>query len=149
MEYKTYRFDQLNTSLLYAILALREKVFIVEQNAIYDDIDGLDKQALHICLMDGDTLAGYTRLIPPAVKFEEASIGRIVLAPEYRGGGRGRELVRRSMEEMLKHFGPVPIRIEAQVHLRGFYESLGFGVVSEAYDWGGIDHVKMVTVLAA
>lgn len=149
MEYRLYTFDDLDVPLLYAILALREKVFVVEQDAVYTDIDWLDQESLHICLFDDNILAGYTRLVPPGLKFEEASIGRIVLEPEYRGGGRGSELVRLSMEQIQQNFGAVPIRIEAQVHLQKFYEALGFGVASEPYDWGGIPHVKMLTVLAA
>lgn len=142
--YRLYPFNGITTRLLYDILQLREKVFVVEQDAVYTDIDGLDMAALHLCLFDGQTLAGYTRLLAPGVKFAEASIGRIVLEPACRGHGRGRELVRRSMDAVAEHFGPVPIRIEAQAHLRGFYASLGFAVVSEAYDWGGIAHVRML-----
>lgn len=149
MRYHLYAFSDLTVPLLYHILALREKVFVVEQNAVYTDIDGLDAECLHLCLFDGESLVGYTRLVPPGLKFDEASIGRIVLEPAYRGGGRGRDIVQYSMEAVVQHFGAVPIRIEAQVHLKSFYESLGFGVVSEAYDWGGIPHVKMLTHLAA
>ena len=148
MNYQLYTFDQLTTKQLYAILALREKVFVVEQNAVYDDIDWLDQQCFHFCLWSGDTLAGYTRIVPPQVKFEEASVGRIVLAPEFRGNGRGRELVRKSMDIVAQHFG-APIRIEAQIHLQDFYQSLGFAPASEPYDWGGILHLKMVTQIAA
>jgi ElaA protein len=139
-----FQFNALSTPLLYAILALREHVFVVEQNAVYTDIDGLDPQALHCCLFDGDTLAGYSRIFTPGIKFDDASVGRIVLAADYRGKGLGRDLIRFSMDELRRVCGDVPVRIEAQQHLRGFYESLGFIVVSEPYDWGGIPHLKMV-----
>lgn len=148
---KTYhllRFNEIDAALLYAILSLREKVFVVEQNAVYTDIDHLDQNSLHLCLFAGSELAGYTRLLPPGVKFAEASIGRIVLEQAHRGGGNGRELVSRSLQAVREHFGPVPIRIEAQQHLQKFYESLGFSVASEAYDWGGIPHLKMLAKAA-
>ena len=143
--FQLFSFDELSTPLLYAILALRSDVFVVEQNAVYTDIDGLDQQALHCCMFDGDTLAGYSRIFAPGIKFDEASMGRIVLAADYRGKGLGRELIRFSMNELRRVCGDVPVRIEAQQHLRVFYESLGFIVVSEPYDWGGIPHLKMVS----
>ena len=148
-QFKLYRFDEMSAGLLYAILALRSQVFVVEQNAVYTDIDGLDQQALHCCLFDGETLAGYSRIFAAGIKFDEASVGRIVLAADFRGKGLGRELIRFSMDELKRIYGNASVRIEAQQHLRGFYESLGFVVVSEPYDWGGIPHLKMVTRAAA
>ena len=144
-----FAFSELPTPLLYDILRLRSDVFIVEQNAVYTDIDGLDEHALHLCIMDGDTLAGYARLFAPGIKFDEASVGRIVLAPLYRGQGMGKYLVQTGMDEIRRRHPHAAIRIEAQQHLRGFYESLGFTVVSAVYDWGGIPHVKMSTQAAA
>ncbi len=147
--YHVYRFDELGTSLLYAILALRSEVFVVEQTSPYQDIDGMDEYALHHCVFNGETLIGYSRLFGPQVKFEEASVGRLVLDAQHRGHGLGRELLQRSIDEVRRHFAGAPIRIEAQHHLHKFYESLGFVIVSDIYDWGGIPHVKMVTQVAA
>lgn len=144
MEFSLYSFDKLDINLLYAILELRERVFVVEQNAVYTDIDYLDQRCLHVCATISDMLVGYTRLVPPGLKFAEASIGRIVLEPAHRGGGNGRKLVQHSMELVAEHFKNPPIRIEAQQHLQQFYESLGFAVDSQPYDWGGIPHLKML-----
>jgi ElaA protein len=149
MTYQLYRFEELSNALLYDILALRAAVFIVEQNSPYLDLDGMDASALHHCLFEGEKLIGYSRLFAPAVKFEEASVGRIVLHSDHRGSGLGREFLQRSMDEVRRIFGKVPIRIEAQHHLHRFYESMGFVIVSDIYDWGGIPHVKMVTQAAA
>jgi len=142
--FKTYRFDELSTARLYDILALRAEVFIVEQTSPYLDLDGLDQKALHFCMTENETLIGYARIFAPGIKFAEASIGRIVIAPNYRGQALGREIVQRSINEVQNRFGSISIRIEAQYHLRDFYGSLGFAIDSEIYDWGGIEHVKMV-----
>jgi ElaA protein len=149
MEYQLYSFKELSNTLLYDILALRAEVFVVEQNSPYLDLDGMDEYAHHFCVFDNGTLVGYSRLFAPKVKFEEASVGRIVLSADHRGNGLGRELLQRSMNEVYRLYGNVPIRIEAQHHLHKFYESLGFVIVSDLYDWGGIPHVKMVTQVAA
>jgi ElaA protein len=137
-------FDELTVPLLYDILALRSEVFVVEQDAVYMDLDGLDAAALHICLFEDDMFIGYARILPPGCKFEEASVGRIVIAASHRGKGLGKELIQRSMMELANAYGPSPVRIEAQQHLQPFYESLGFTRVSDPYDWGGIPHVKML-----
>ena len=144
-----YTFDELSKALLYDILRLRAEVFVVEQNSPYLDLDGLDVHALHHCLFDGEQLIGYARIFAPGVKFDEASVGRIVIAPDYRGTGLGKELVQDCIAEIQTRYAGTAIRIEAQHHLRGFYESLGFMIVSDIYDWGGIPHVKMCTQVAA
>lgn len=144
MQYRILTFDELSTGLLYDILALRADVFVVEQNSPYMDIDGLDALALHLCLFESKKLIGYARILPPGSKFEEASVGRIVVDRTQRGKGLGRKLLKRGMEETNAYFPGAAIRIEAQYHLRHFYQSFGFVVDSDIYDWGGIDHVKMV-----
>lgn len=143
--YSTLAFDGLSAALLYDIMALRAEVFVVEQASPYLDPDGHDQQALHICLTEGGALVGYSRLLAPGVKFAEPSVGRIVIRADARGGGLGRELVQYSLEELRRLYGSMPVRIEAQHHLRHFYGSLGFSVASDIYDWGGIPHVKMVS----
>ena len=142
--YRITAFHELTNTLLYDILALRAEVFVVEQASLYLDLDGLDADTLHLCLLENEKLIGYSRLAAPGVKFEEASIGRILLAMPHRGNGMGRKLIERSIAEIYNQFGNVFIRIEAQYYLRDFYASLGFTIASDIYDWGGIEHVKMV-----
>lgn len=127
---------------LYAITVLRERVFIVEQTCAYLDADGLDPVSRHLWASaepEGDPLA-YLRIVPPGAKFEEVSLGRIITAPEQRGRGLGRELVRRGLAAV----GPVPVRISAQAHLEPFYGEFGFARVSEVYLEDGIRHVDML-----
>jgi len=147
--YQLYAFDQLTAALLHDILMLRQDVFIVEQDAIYNDIDGLDTEALHLCLFDADSFIGYARILPPGSKFAEASVGRVVLNHAWRGKGLGRGLMQRSIIEAKKSFSNAPIRIEALHDLLPFYQSLGFVADSEVYDWAGLPYVKMVTKAVA
>lgn len=135
------QFDELSARELYAILALRARVFVVEQNCAYLDPDGADLVSRHVWTADeaGAVLA-YLRVVPAGTKFPEVSIGRVITAPEARGTGLGKELMRRGIAAA----GAGPIRIGAQAHLEKFYGELGFVRASEPYDEDGIPHIEMV-----
>lgn len=137
-------FNDLDAATLYAIMALRQRVFVVEQNCVYLDADGADPKCLHLIgVLEGQIVA-YLRVVPPGVKFAEASIGRVVTAPEARGKGIGRELVTEGIARTHALFPNQPIRIGAQQYLEAFYGSLGFVTQSEPYDEDGIPHVEML-----
>jgi ElaA protein len=133
-------FDELSVAELYAILALRSRVFVVEQNCPYLDADGYDAMSRHLWAEADGAIHAYLRLVPPGVKFAELSIGRVVTAPEARGTGLGRVLMQRGLAAA----GPVPVRIGAQAHLERFYGELGFRRASEPYDEDGIPHIEML-----
>lgn len=137
-------FDALDVHRLYAILALREAVFVVEQNCPYLDCDGLDPVAWHLLCRRGDTLLAYQRCLPPGTPYRESSIGRIIVPEAGRGRGLGRELVRRGIAFNRERWPGHAIRIGAQARLTAFYESLGFLVDGDVYDEDGIDHIHMV-----
>lgn len=141
MELRWYErpFEELSTRELYAILALRSEVFVVEQACVYLDLDGHDPGARHLWA-EADRVVACLRILPPGAKFAEASIGRVVTAPAVRGAGLGRELMRRGLAAV----GPVPVRIAAQLYLERFYRDLGFARVGEPYTEDGIPHVEMV-----
>lgn len=143
IQYNFLEFDELPAALLYELLVLRSDVFVVEQDAVYLDPDGYDPQALHFCMRENGKLIGYARIFAPGIKFEEASIGRIVLARSHRGIGLGDELMRRGMAEIARRYD-APVRIEAQQPLQKFYNQFGFVTVSEVYAWGNLPHVQMV-----
>jgi ElaA protein len=132
-------FPELTAAELYAIVELRERVFVVEQNCIYLDADGADRLSRHLWASRGPTVA-YLRIVPAGVKFPEISIGRVVIAPEVRGTGLGRELMRRGIEAV----GNQPIRLGAQAYLEKFYGDFGFVRTSDLYDEDGIPHVEML-----
>ena len=137
-------FAALSTAELYAILQLRNAVFVVEQDCPYQDADGKDQASWHLMGLDGDTLAAYARLLPPGISYEEPSIGRVVTAPAARGAGAGRELMEQSIQHCFTLFGDRSIRIGAQQYLEKFYTSLGFTSIGEPYLDDGIPHIEML-----
>ncbi len=135
---------------LYAILALRQRVFVVEQDCPYLDCDGYDPEAIHLwSLTDRGAVSSYSRLFRPGVKYAECSIGRVITAPEHRRTGLGRELVSRSLASLdARHpevaTGRAAVRIAAQSHLQRFYGDFGFVGVGEIYLEDGIEHRDML-----
>ncbi len=136
-------FPELDTDQLYAILKLRQDVFVVEQDCIYSDLDGLDQQSLHLCAWQDQTLLGYLRCLPPGLDYPEPAMGRIVISPAGRGCKLGRELVQRGIDQTLAAWPGAGITIGAQAHLERFYNELGFETASDVYDEDGIPHIKM------
>jgi ElaA protein len=143
-------FGKLTTGQLYALLQLRQRVFVVEQRCAYLDADGYDEKATHVWAeREGETRSipavfAASRFFAPGIKYPEASFGRVVTAPEVRATGLGRLLVRRTIDEIERAFGPVSIRISAQAHLERFYGEFGFRAVSERYLEDGIAHVALL-----
>lgn len=143
-------FEELGVSGLYALMNLRQKVFVVEQNCPYQDADGFDDQAHHqmawrqMPSQSGEVLVACARIFPPGVRYKEASIGRVVTAKEVRGTGLGRELMTRTLTKCKALYPKAGLRISAQAHLQKFYGSLGFVTVGEPYDEDGIAHVSMI-----
>ena len=150
-------FKELTARELYSIIALRQRVFVVEQTCVYLDADGLDPECHHLWAeTGGDALAehsgametdrvivAYLRIVPAGLRFAEVSIGRVVTAPEARGTGLGRELMQRGLALVREREGLVPVCLSAQTHLERFYGALGFVRTSANYDEDGIPHLKM------
>lgn len=138
-------FHKLTSNQLYDLLKLRQDVFVIEQNCLYQDLDGYDKKAIHFLLYDEDRLAAYSRIFSPDIKYEnECSIGRIIVSAEYRGGELGKILITESIEYCIKHYPNNGIRIEAQAALEKYYSKLGFRPDSKVYQVDEIDHLQMV-----
>jgi ElaA protein len=137
-------FDALNAAELYALLQLRTEVFVVEQTCIFQDMDGADDQALHLMGTRDGQLVAYARLFPAGVKFDEASIGRVITRSSARGTGLGHALIRQAMAALVAQWGEQPIRIGAQARLKAYYARHGFVDVGKPYIEDGIDHIEMV-----
>jgi ElaA protein len=135
-------FDGLTLDRLYALLALRQAVFVVEQSCAYLDADGRDALAHHLLGFDGPLLAAALRVFPPD-ELGEVWIGRVVTAPAVRGTGLGRPLMNQGLRRARATFGPATCRISAQAHLAPFYGSVGFELCGEGYLEDGIPHVPM------
>jgi len=139
-------FDQLTPHELYAVMALRQEVFVVEQNCPYLDPDGKDQDSWHLMGRDASgKLICYTRLLPQGLAYSDyVSIGRVVSSPSARGTGAGKLLMQRSIDMCRHLFGNQPIKIGAQSYLLKFYETFGFRSTGEEYLEDGIPHTKMI-----
>ncbi len=142
------RFDELSVNDVYALLALRSEVFVVEQRCVFLDADGADRSAWHLLgrtdAADGaPSLAAYLRCLDPGLKYPEPSIGRVVTAPALRGRGLGRALMDEGLERSHDAWPAAAIVINAQMRLEAFYRSLGFRTEGEPYVEDDIDHVQM------
>jgi ElaA protein len=138
------KFDDLASHELYAILQLRNEVFVVEQDCVFQDADNKDQYCYHLMGWQENNLAAYSRIIPPEISYSESSIGRIVTSPKARGNGIGRVLVKQSIEQLYILFGKIPIKIGAQMYLQKFYESFGFRQTSDIYLEDDIPHIEML-----
>lgn len=154
MVWRFQAFDALTVAELYAVLRLRSEVFVVEQNCVFLDMDNSDAQAMHLMGQAGNAgetqceLVAYARCFGPGVKYVEASIGRVITAPQARAGGLGHVLVREAVRAVQAHWGPQPIRIGAQARLQAFYEQHGFVRDGEPYIEDGIPHIEMLRPLS-
>ncbi len=144
LEWQLKKFNELSVAELYAILQLRNEVFVLEQNCPYQDADNKDQKSLHFMGWDGDTLVAYTRIIPQGISYTEASIGRVVTSSKYRGTGAGRQLMQLSISNTFQQFNCTAIKIGAQLYLKRFYESLGFVQCSNEYLEDNIPHIEML-----
>ncbi|NVK56936.1 MAG: GNAT family N-acetyltransferase [Alteromonadaceae bacterium] len=146
LNWQCYRFDQLSTIHLYALLRLRTDVFVVEQNCPYPELDGKDcnDNTHHLLAFDGDKLEAYARLLPPGLSFPQVSIGRVVVAESGRGKGIGSVLITEALEHCQRLWPDQNIQIGAQLHLVNVYEKFGFVRHSDDYLEDGIPHVDML-----
>lgn len=148
IEWQLLPFEQLSLNQLYQALALREQVFVVEQNCPYNEVDGLDPECWHLLgysEIDGKSqLVAYIRILPPGLKHKQPAIGRVVTHESVRGGGAGKLLMQKGIECLQELFSTNACKISAQTYLLKFYRSFGFNEVGEHYLEDGIPHVDMV-----
>ena len=149
LDWRTITFGELTPAELYAILQLRQDVFIIEQDCIYPDLDNLDPMAAHMSAWRDSEIMAYQRCLPPGVSYPESSLGRIVVAQAGRGLQLGRELVQRGIDYNRSCWPLSNIQIGAQAHLQDFYGSLGFTPLGAEYIEDGIAHRHMVLACAA
>ena len=144
MNWTCKKFEDLSPYELYFIIQLRLEVFSVEQNCPYQDADNKDPFAHHVMGMKNEKLIAYARILPPGIAFKDISIGRVVNSPSVRGTGIGRLLMQKTLEAARGLYGDVPVKIGAQLYLKGFYESFGFRQTSDIYLEDNIKHIEML-----
>jgi len=142
--WRLYAFEDLALAELYAVLAARVAIFVVEQDCPYQDLDGLDDLGLHLVAWQNvSSVAAYARILPPGTRFGQPSIGRVLTHAGMRRTGLGRELMQRALLATRENFPDQAVRLSAQCHLERFYRSFGFAIVSAPYKEDGIAHVDM------
>ncbi|PHI21056.1 GNAT family N-acetyltransferase [Lewinellaceae bacterium SD302] len=145
IDWTTKSFQQLTVAELYELLALRAEVFVVEQDCVYQDLDGKDQESLHLLGYENGQLIAYARILDKGLSYPDyASIGRVVTSPAARGRAIGYELMREADHSLVANYGAQSVKISAQAHLQGFYGKLGYVGVGEEYLEDGIPHRAMV-----
>ena len=140
-------FHELTIQELYNILQLRSEVFVVEQNCIYQDIDGKDQKAVHIFIKENKDVLAYSRVFNEGEYFENPSIGRVVVKKEKRGTELGKKIMVEGAKYIKETFTNKKIEISAQKYLKGFYEDLGYEFTGNEYLEDGIPHIRMIKQL--
>jgi ElaA protein len=144
IQYQFKTFESLSIQELYAIMQVRNDVFVYEQHCYYQDLDDKDQACIHVLgWNEQQKLVAYCRILPPGLTYPTHSIGRVLVISAYRKQQLGRALMQKTLDYILSTYGKVPLIIEAQLYLQAFYESLGFVRTSDVFDDAGIDHVEM------
>ena len=134
-------FQELTTDELYELLRVRSEVFVVEQNCVYQDMDGDDQPSIHLWMTNEDKIVALARVCPAGTHMKEISIGRVITTE--RGKDYGKQIMLHAIDAAVEHFDAKCIDIEAQEYARGFYESVGFRQSSETFMLDCIPHIKM------
>jgi ElaA protein len=144
IQYQFKTFESLSIQELYAIMQVRNDVFVYEQHCYYQDLDDKDQACIHVLgWNEQQKLVAYCRILPPGLTYPTHSIGRVLVISAYRKQQLGRALMQKTLDYIVTTYGKVPLTIEAQLYLQAFYESLGFVRTSDVFDDAGIDHVEM------
>lgn len=145
LEFTIKKFEELDNKELYNILKIRNEVFVVEQNCIYQDCDDFDYKAYHMYLQDEEGMYAYIRIFDKDIIYDNyACFGRVLVTKRHRGEQIGRELVARAVEFIKDELKINNIKISAQEYLTKFYGSFGFEVNSEVYMEDDIPHIQMI-----
>ncbi len=146
MHIEVKKFKELTVHELYSLLQLRSEVFVVEQDCVYQDLDGKDKKAIHVIGKKNNVIVAYTRIFSPGDYFKEASIGRVVVKKSERQYSYGKVIMRASIKAVEEQLNTTKIRLSAQSYLLKFYNSLGFKAEGEEYLEDGIPHISMIKI---
>jgi len=145
MKFYIKKYNDLTLDNLYDLISLRQSVFILEQNCLYEDVDQKDKLCFHLLGYKKKELIAYSRIFPPDSFYKESvSIGRIVVLKSHRKKGIGVDLINESLNFVESNFGKINIRIEAQSYLKEFYSKFGFTIIGDEYLEDGIPHFSMI-----
>lgn len=149
LDWKYCDFERLTLKELHDLLMLRQQIFVIEQECIFPEIDGLDPRCCHLIGLQNGRVVAAARIVPPGMdpahdaQGDHPAIGRVVTDASLRGQGMGRKVMLRAIEECQKQFAGKPIYLNAQLYLKDFYQSLGFVQDGEVFEEDGIPHITM------
>jgi len=133
------RFDELTALEFHDLLRLRCDVFVVEQECAYPELDGNDTapgtEHHWIEADDGVVCCARTLTGPDG----SVRIGRVATAATARRAGWAAEMV----TALVARYPGSNIVLDAQSHLVGWYERLGFEASGDEFVEDGIPHVPM------
>jgi len=137
--------SELTTAQLYALLKLRCDVFVIEQNCLYQDIDGEDLVGdnRHILGIQEGEIVAYARILKSDDPLEPVVIGRVIVSSQLRGQQLGEQLMTFTLDVCQQQWSDKAIYLGAQAHLKQFYARFGFSAVTPEYDEDGILHIGM------
>ena len=135
------KYEDLTLDELYDILRIRVLIFVVEQNALCDEIDGKDRNAYHVFIREDGEIKAYLRVFSNDDSNREVKIGRVLTTE--RGKGYGRLVMEKGIETARKAYNPKRINIHSQDYVIEFYEKLGFKQVSDVFIEEDRPHVSM------
>ena len=143
VNFEVKKFNEIDNKTLHNIFLVRSEVFIIEQNCIYQDIDGKDIKSIHIIGKKKEQIVAYSRIMTLSNEF--CSIGRVLVKKGSRKKGLGTKLMKKSIAEATKEFNKKKIKISAQKYLKNFYTKLGFKYTGKSYLEDGIPHIEMTS----
>lgn len=141
MEWKVKTFNEITKDELWSIYFARVQTFVVEQKRPYQEVDDVDKKALHIWVEENGKLLAYARVFHGR---DYTSFGRVLTTPAARGKGLGKKLIHKVLEEIDEHFNHPTIKIDSQDDKESFYAKFGFKSVGEVYEFHQTPHIKMI-----
>jgi ElaA protein len=141
--WKIKTFDEFTVPELYAVIKARVDVFVVEQNCPYPDLDGYDQKAIHLWAEENSEILAYCRIFDKGIKYNEASIGRVLTTEKARGKSLGKQLITYAVQTIENRFRTSEIRISAQDYLLRFYGGFGFEDTGKKYLEDDIPHTEM------
>lgn len=144
VKWQVKSFYELTTDELYAITRLRQLVFVIEQQCLYEDLDGSDQGAQHVLGKRGNEIVAYARILPADAFSDKCRLGRVLTASSERGKGTGRMLIATALEYIHIALSCDEVKISAQAHLIDFYRSFDFNPISDVYLEDGIPHIDMI-----
>lgn len=142
--WKIAAFNQLSVEELFDVYYLRTKIFVVEQNCPYQEVDEKDKYAYHVMGFLKNEIVAVARVLPHNISYPEVSIGRVAVEKNKRGNDIANQLMLQCLQFIEQKFGKTPVKISAQQYLVEFYKKYGFQPVGKGYLEDDIPHIAMI-----